>query len=181
MKRIATILILSAGLATAPAMAGQRQDIDGAIGATVGALVGSQIGHGKARLATTAVGAVGGFIIGQNVARNGRGYDRDRDYRREEHRYYGHYRHRLEPVHEILVARTTSNVRAGPGTWFGITDTIYRHEPVRVVAKVEGRDWLMIDQHGRRGFVYAPLLRPRYDRDDDHWRHEHHERRMWGH
>jgi uncharacterized protein YgiM (DUF1202 family) len=179
MKRIATILILSAGLAAGPAMAGQRQNVDGAIGATVGALVGSQIGHGKARLATTAAGAVSGFIIGQSVARN-RDYDRDHNRRREGHRYYDHRQPRLEPVHEILVARTTSNVRAGPGTWFGITDTVYRHESVRVVAKVEGRDWLMIDQHGRRGFVYAPLLRPRYDGDHDHWRHDDHERRMWG-
>lgn len=176
MKRIATILVLSAGLAAGPAMAGQTQNIGGAIGATIGALVGSQVAHGRAGLATTAAGAVSGFIIGRSVARNDRGGYGDHYRSHEERRSYRPYQPRLKAVHETFVARATSNVRAGRGTWFRVTGIVYRHEPVRVVAKVEGRDWYMIDSYGHRGFVYAPLLRPGYSRNHDHWRHENHDR-----
>ena len=182
MKRIATALILSATLAAGPAMAGQRGDVSGAIGATIGALIGSQVGHGQARLATTAAGAVGGYIIGKSVAYNGRGDYRDHD-RRNERRFYEHYQPRLEPLHETFRAMTDTNVRVGPGTDYYVTGTLYRHEPVQVVAKVEGRDWLMIDSHGRRGFVYAPLLRPAHGWDRNQWRHDDRDRdhARWGH
>lgn len=179
MKRFAMILVLSTGLAAAPAMAGKRDDgvsVGGAIGATVGAFLGSKVGDGKGRLVTTAAGAVGGYIIGENVAHNGYGRHGG---------WHGHHRYgqkmRIYPIREPYYATTTSNVRAGPSTRFGITGRLYRHERVEVVGKVGGRDWYLIHDHGRRGFVYAPLLRPtRYERhrgwDHDRWDHDRHDR-----
>lgn len=175
MKRIATIIVLSAAIVAGPAMAGQRDDIGGAIGASVGALLGSSVGHGDARLATTAAGAVGGFLIGRNIAHNDRDrYETAHWYQDGRRRTYGHGR-RLRPVNRIFEARTTSNVRTGPSTRFGIVDRLYRHQDVRVIAKVEGRNWFLVEHRHRRGFVYAPLLRPDHDWHRDHRRH----RRDW--
>lgn len=180
MKRFVTILVLSTGLAAGPAMAGHdngrllsKENVGGAIGATVGAFVGSKIGKGNGRLATTAAGAVGGFLIGENVAHNYRGRG-DRSFAHREYRTA-----RVYPMDETLVARTTSNVRAGPSTRFHVTDQLYRHERVRVVGKVGGRNWYMISTHGRRGFVYAPLLRPDHHGRHRGWGHDDHDR--WDH
>jgi uncharacterized protein YgiM (DUF1202 family) len=182
MKRFATILVLSAAIAASPAMAGDRENIGGAIGATVGAFVGSNVGHGTARLATTAAGAVGGFIIGQNIAHN----DRDRyqwthTYHDPRRRSYGHAIE-IRPINGIFEARTTSNVRTGPSTRYGITDRLYRRQHVKVIGKVEGRSWFVVETHHRRGFVYAPLLRPDHDwrRDDHDWDNRRHDRDRYG-
>lgn len=59
------------------------------------------------------------------------------------------------------VATTTSNVRGGPGTEYGIMDQLKRGEPVHVVGKVVDADWMMVARNGiGRGFVHADLLRP---------------------
>lgn len=207
MKRLATILALATGLITGPAIAGHetghnilnKENVGGALGATLGAVVGSQFGDGKGQLATTAVGAVGGYVVGRNVAHNyqggyqGGGYqrgghqrgryksDRHRSskrshYRKDERRYESRARHkpRIRPVRELYVAKTTSNVRSGPSTRFRVVDQLRDHERVRVVGKVQGRNWYMVRARHGRGFVYAPLLRPahggygHYERDDRH-------------
>jgi uncharacterized protein YgiM (DUF1202 family) len=182
MKRITTIVVLCTGLATAPVMAGQAQrgglsdeNVGGVIGATVGGLLGSQIGHGDGRAAATAVGAVGGYIVGRNVVHyNGRGYSGRRHYR--SHRRYDRDDHRrpprIERIDRTFRARTTSNVRSGPSTRFRVVDQLYDHERVHVIGKVRGRNWFFIKTGYRRGFVYAPLLRPEHHghRDHDRWR-----------
>ena len=186
MKRFATILVLSAAIAASPAMAGDRENIGGAIGATVGAFVGSNVGHGTARLATTAAGAVGGFIIGQNIAHNDRDrYERTHTYHDPRRRSYGHAIE-IRPINRIFEARTTSNVRTGPSTRYGITDRLYRRQHVKVIGKVEGRNWFVVETRHRRGFVYAPLLRPDHDwrpdnrRDDHDWDNRRHDRDRYG-
>lgn len=77
MKRLALILVLSTGLAAGPALADHggrnllnRENIGGAIGAALGGLAGNKIVEGKGQPAATAAGAVGGFLIGKNIAHN---------------------------------------------------------------------------------------------------------------
>lgn len=179
MKRMTTILLLSAGLIATPVVANDnkglltKENVGGAIGATVGGLLGSQIGDGDGRVAATAVGAVGGYIVGQDVGHNyNSGYRGDRRYKNDKHdrrhksrrghgRDDGHYRsRRLQPIDKTFRARTTSNVRAGPSTRFHVVDQLRYRERVHVIGKVRGRNWFMVREGHRRGFVYAPLLRP---------------------
>ncbi len=75
MKRLAMIIVLSTGMIAGPAMADHnnvlnRENIGGAIGAAIGGLAGSKIVKGKGRPAATAAGAVGGWLLGKNVAHN---------------------------------------------------------------------------------------------------------------
>lgn len=154
MKRLLTIIVLSTGLAAGPALADQ--------------------GSSETRFSI-------GFSVADTVAHN---YDRGKrshwnQPRHRDHRESWEYREsRLHLINEIFVAKTTSNVRAGPGTGFYVTDTLHRHERVRVVGRVKGRNWYMVRIDGRRGFVYAPLLRPadfgyrgyRGYRHNDSWR-----------
>ncbi|HSH41929.1 MAG TPA: SH3 domain-containing protein [Arenicellales bacterium] len=77
MKRLATIIALCAGLAAGPVMADHngrnllnRENIGGAIGAALGGLAANKIVEGKGQSAATAAGAVGGFLIGKNIAHN---------------------------------------------------------------------------------------------------------------
>jgi len=172
MKRLITTIVLSTSLAAGPAMADHeggnllsKENVGGAIGAAVGGLAGNKIVEGDGQSAATAAGAVGGWLLGKNIAHNyrggrhrsyGRNHYRDsrRDYRRD------HRRIPLHPIRDTFVAKTTSNVRSGPGTRFSITDRLHRWEHVHVVGKVKRRNWFMVRKHGRRGFVYAPLLRP---------------------
>lgn len=216
MKRLVTILALSTGLVTGPAVAGHesghilnKENVGGALGATLGAVVGSQFGDGNGQLATTAVGAVGGYVVGRNVAHNyqGGGYQRGRDerggyqrgryksdrhrsskrshYRKNERRYKNERRHesrsrrkpRIQPVRELYVARTASNVRSGPSTRFRVVDQLRDHERVRVVGKVQGRNWYMVRARHGKGFVYAPLLRPAHGGHGHYKRHDENERR----
>lgn len=177
MKRFATIAVLTTSLIAGPVMAEHedgnllsKENVGGAIGATVGGFVGSKIGDGKGNAAATAAGAVGGFLLGRNIAHNYRGDGDDRRWHggkhRRGHQSRGYHKPRLHPVNKTFVARTTSNVRAGPGTRFGVTGRLHDHERVHVIGKVQGRNWFMIRDNGRRGFVYAPLLRP-----DRHYGH----------
>lgn len=180
MKRTMIILVLSAGLAAGPVMADHtpglltKENVGGAIGATVGGLLGAQIGDGDGRLAATAVGAVGGYIVGRDVGHNYYGGRRHYGAGKTYGRTHGSHRPRLRPIYETYVAKCTSNVRAGPSTRFRIVDRLHNRERVRVIGKVRGRNWYMVRTHHGRGFVYAPLLRPthyghRGHRDGD-WR-----------
>ncbi|MEQ8813120.1 MAG: SH3 domain-containing protein [Thalassobaculum sp.] len=71
---------------------------------------------------------------------------------------------RVPPLQLIggdYVATTTSNVRGGPGTEYGVMDQLKDGEPVYVVGKVVEADWMMVARNGiGRGFVHADLLRP---------------------
>lgn len=198
MKRMITILVLSTGLAATPAMAGDAnrlltsENVGGAVGATVGGLLGSQIGDGDGQLAATAAGAVGGYIVGRDIGHNYKsgypgGYrqkyrDDRRDYRRGHDRDHDRrHSRRLRPIDKTFRARTASNVRSGPGTRFRVIDQLYHRERVHVIGKVRGRNWFMVRTGHRRGFVYAPLLRPdhrghRSHRDHDRWRDRGHNR-----
>lgn len=71
MVRKAAIVVGLAGvLAAGPAMA-QNSDLWGALlGGAGGAVVGSQFGKGKGRLASTAVGTLAGALVGQSVGRS---------------------------------------------------------------------------------------------------------------
>jgi len=209
MKRLAMIIVLSTGLVAGPAMADHegrnllnRENIGGAIGAALGGLAGNKIVEGDGQSAATAAGAVGGFLIGKNIAHNygGRrytgprystghyraggyrrdvGYDRAGDYRRsagydrgrdyDRHKSRKHrtccdgddgYRYGIRPIHATYVATCASNVRAGPSTRYHVIDQLYERERVRVTGKVKGRNWYQVKVGHRRGYVYAPLLRP---------------------
>lgn len=176
MKRWMTIIILSTGLIAGPVLAdysgSSRRDTGGAIGAVVGALVGANIGHGKGRVVGAAAGAVGGYFIGREIAHNG--YENGYGAPAGPRRYHdgGGYRHGygpppIVPMNERFIAKTTGNVRAGPGTRYAVTDTVYRHQTVRVVGKVEGRAWYLVNTRHGQGFVYAPLLRPLHREYDE--------------
>jgi outer membrane lipoprotein SlyB len=167
MKRFAAVIVLSTSLAAVPAMADHNGalDVGGVIGAAVGGYLGSKVGHGTGRAAATAAGAVGGYLVGEKISHDQRG-------RAASHgKYYGHqqatYQHRgyhetrVHPIRETYVARSDSNVRAGPGTRYPVVGGLHRHERVRVIGQVEGSNWYMVDNGGHRAFVYAPLLEPR--------------------
>lgn len=67
----------------------------------------------------------------------------------------------LQLIGDDYAATTTSNVRGGPGTGYGVMDQLRDGERVRVVGKVVEKDWYMIARNGiGRGFVHADLLRP---------------------
>lgn len=207
MKRLAMIIVLSTGMIAGPAMADHsnilnRENIGGAIGAAIGGFAGSKIVKGKGRPAATAAGAVGGWLLGKNVAHNygsrpyyddayaaprhtssygySGGYQPSSSYvpakRYKPARSYkpsgccdydrGH-EHGIQPIHATYVAKCRSNVRSGPGTRYHVIDQLYDHEQVRVIGKVNGRDWYQVKVGHRVGYVYAPLLRPtRYGYSD---------------
>jgi len=188
MKRLITTIVLTTGLAAGPVMADHdgsnllnKENIGGAIGAAVGGLAGNKIVDGKGQSAATAAGAVGGFLLGKNIAHNyggtrhrshgysgRRGYEQRHDSRgrssqrgyEQRHDSRGHRDAKLSRINETFIAKTSSNVRSGPGTRYSITDRLHRQESVYVVGKVPHRNWYMVRAHGRRGFVYAPLLMP---------------------
>lgn len=191
MKRLLMIIVLSTGISAGPALADHehgnllsRGNLGGAIGAAIGGFAGNKIVKGKGQPAATAAGAVGGFLLGRNIANNYRGnsyaepaytteyrpagyYQQPRSYQRtsgyKQHRgCCGHdkrYRRGVRPIHETYVAKCTSNVRAGPGTQYHVIDQLYEWERVYVVGKVKGRNWYEVRSGHRRGYVYAPLLR----------------------
>jgi len=191
MKRLAILLVLSTGMFAGPAMADHggrnllnRENIGGAIGAALGGLAGNKIVEGKGQPAATAAGAVGGFLIGKNIAHNYDGprysdpgpavsYRRTSGYRpSKSYRSGNSYEPRgccgydsgpeygVRPIHETFVATCTSNVRAGPSTRYHVIDQVYERERVRVIGKVRGRNWFKVRVGHRTGFIYAPLLRP---------------------
>lgn len=72
MKAISVFLLLFISLilpACAPEM-GPKERGGTLLGAGTGALVGSQIGHGRGRLVAVAVGTMAGALIGQEVGRS---------------------------------------------------------------------------------------------------------------
>lgn len=171
MKHLIATIVLTTGLAAGPVMAGHqgsnllnKENVGGAIGAAVGGLAGNKIVDGKGQSAATAAGAVGGWLLGKNIAHNYGGAK----YRSPKHsgyskpgrghQSYGHRDTRLNRINDTFVARTTSNVRSGPGTGYSVIGRLHRREPVYVVGKVQHRNWYMVRTHGRQGFVYAPLL-----------------------
>lgn len=156
MKRLVTIVVLSTGLIAGPAAADHEDN---------NLLTKENIG-----------GAVGRFPLGEKVAHNYYGGKHRSGYRHYRHGHVSRtYQPSVYPMKEILVARTTSNVRAGPGTRFAVTGRLYRHERVFVVGKVKHRNWYMIRDHGRHGFVYAPLLTRHYRGHGDYYRHDDHD------
>lgn len=171
MKHLITTIVLTTALAAGPVMADHggsnllnRENIGGALGAAVGGFAGNKIVDGKGQSAATAAGAVGGFLLGKNVARNyggtrhgSRGHSGQRGYEQRRDSQ-GHRDAKLSRINETFIAKTTSNVRAGPSTRHSITDRLHRRESVYVVGKVPRRNWYMVRAHGRQGFVYAPLL-----------------------
>lgn len=197
MKRLITTLLLASSLGAAPVMADQnggnllsRENLGGAIGATLGGFAGNKIVDGDGQGVATAAGAVGGWLLGQNIARNYGGnrqsYSRP-VYRDTAPRYDSHgsrdtYYDSYEPdrcydaclsrINATYVATTTSNVRAGPSTGYSITDRLYPRQQVQVIGKVDHRNWYMIRSNGRRGFVYAPLLRRAHYGYRDQSRHD---------
>ncbi|MDZ7839651.1 MAG: SH3 domain-containing protein [Gammaproteobacteria bacterium] len=202
MKRLITTIVLATGLAAGPVMADHqgsnllnKENVGGAVGAAIGGLAGNKIVDGKGQSAATAAGAVGGWLLGRNVARNysgarhgstghseyrrhGRGHD---SYNHRGRDSYNHRQPRLNRINETFVAKTTSNVRAGPGTGYSITGRLHRRESVHVVGKVNNRNWYMVRAHGRQGFVYAPLLkRPHYGYRDQS-RHSGYRNDRYGH
>lgn len=182
MKRLIMIIAVSGGLLSGPALADHdgepllnRENIGGALGATVGGFIGSRFGDGDGRLATTAIGAVGGYIVGKDIGHNyggNRGYEPRRTGSYQGGGYTGRTNHatccnhdggqrsRIDPIHETFVATCTSNVRAGPSTRYHVVGQLHNRERVRVVGKVRGRNWYLVRNDHREGFVYAPLLRP---------------------
>jgi outer membrane lipoprotein SlyB len=74
----------------------------GFVGAAVGGLVGSQLGYGEARVATTVIGAVGGFILGQII-------DSD-DGHRSGHRD-GHVANRSQGRNQVVAHVQTRNTQ----------------------------------------------------------------------
>ncbi|MEM8785288.1 MAG: SH3 domain-containing protein, partial [Pseudomonadota bacterium] len=59
------------------------------------------------------------------------------------------------------VAKSTVNVRGGPGTDYKVVNKLNPNEAVTVVGQVEGKNWYMISQGGvGSGFVSANLLTP---------------------
>lgn len=196
MKRLVMTIVLSAGLGAGPALADHehgsllnRETVGGAIGAAIGGFAGSKIVKGKGRPAATAAAAVGGWLLGENIARNYQGnayassppayyqpatsYTPTRSYtptpsseppRSYEPRgccdYHGGRDFAVHPIHATYVAKCTSNVRSGPSTGYRVIDQLRDHERVHVVGKVEGRNWYKVRVGHRHGYVYAPLLRP---------------------
>lgn len=173
MKHLITAIVLTTGLAAGPVMADHeggnllnKENVGGAIGAAIGGFAGNKIVKGKGQSAATAAGAVGGFLLGKNVAHNYRGNTHQSrgytGYRGQgpNHGSSGHRQTELSRMNETMVAKTATNVRAGPSTHYSITDRLHRRESVHVVGKVKHGNWYMVRAHGRQGFVYAPLLTP---------------------
>tara|TARA_R110002094_G_scaffold179619_1_gene158300 strand:+ start:333 stop:1211 length:879 start_codon:yes stop_codon:yes gene_type:complete len=67
----------------------------------------------------------------------------------------------IDLIGATYVARTSSNVRGGPGTDYRSVGSLSSGQRVQVVGKVQGRDWYLISEDGlANGFVSARLLTP---------------------
>jgi uncharacterized protein YraI len=68
---------------------------------------------------------------------------------------------RASPIEAISLETTTgANVRAGPGTGFGVVYTLPARS--RVVAYSSAEQWLrVVDDSGRRGWISQSLIRGR--------------------
>jgi uncharacterized caspase-like protein len=67
---------------------------------------------------------------------------------------------RLEPIEGTYVALRNANVRAAPDVNASKITTLPKGSKVDVAGKVASKDWLAVDQDGKRlGYVYSKLLR----------------------
>lgn len=65
----------------------------------------------------------------------------------------------LEMVQSNFEARSTANVRGGPGTDYKTVGQLQGGDVRKVVGRVKGRQWLLIEEGGAgAGYVYASLL-----------------------
>jgi surface antigen len=192
------VVWLAACLAAGPAATQQglftEENIGKAVGAAAGALLGSQVGGGKGRLAAIAIGTLAGYWVGGEIGRRLTPSDRagiattTQDalqtgetrtwqnpdsgvYTRVEveeaeppagYPYGGSRLDRVPPL-ELLNAYFTPesniNLRAGPGTEHAVLRTLPAGEPVPVVGRVAGTDWVMAAPGGvGGGFLYGPIL-----------------------
>ncbi len=103
---IVTLLALSLG---ACQTTGQRQTGGALIGAGLGGLLGSQFGSGSGKLAATALGVVGGMLIGSEIGRSMDQTDRA---------YYRNASARAEtaPVGETITWRNPESGNSGSVT-----------------------------------------------------------------
>lgn len=157
------------------------ENVGRAVGATAGALLGSQIGGGNGKLAAVAVGTLAGYWAGGKIGRSMGG---------SQSPYYSspatsswsppppqsyaapvsysapkrsplQTAPQLDYIDAEYEARTNANVRGGPSTEYVIVEDLHRGENVRVVGKVVDRDWYMVSfNDDRAGYVYGPLLNP---------------------
>ncbi len=70
MKKIAVMIAVAAVILAGCEGTGQKQQMGTIIGAGLGALAGSQIGHGKGQLAAVAIGTLIGAGIGSEVGKS---------------------------------------------------------------------------------------------------------------
>ncbi len=67
----------------------------------------------------------------------------------------------LDIIGSTYQAKTTSNLRGGPGTDYEKVGSLPTDKKVNVVGKVKGKEWYLISYDGvGSGFVYADLLKP---------------------
>jgi len=87
-------LFMVVAVATALALSGcqevRNETLGQGVGGALGGLLGAQIGHGKGRLAATAVGAIAGLMIGGQIGRTMDAVDRKRTERTLESAPTGH-------------------------------------------------------------------------------------------
>ena len=68
-SRYAVVLILASLLAACAQNQGNKQTVGTLLGAGTGALLGSQMGKGKGKLAMVAIGALGGAFLGSEIGK----------------------------------------------------------------------------------------------------------------
>ncbi|MEM9289073.1 MAG: SH3 domain-containing protein [Pseudomonadota bacterium] len=67
----------------------------------------------------------------------------------------------LDLIGENYRAKTSTNVRGGPGTDYAVVGRLNSGDVVNVVGKVSGDEWYMISQGGvGTGYVFLELLEP---------------------
>ena len=69
-SRYAVVLILASLLAACAQNQGNKQTVGMLVGAGTGALLGSQMGKGKGKLAMVAIGALGGAFLGSEIGKS---------------------------------------------------------------------------------------------------------------
>jgi len=69
-SRIAVILVLVSLVTACVQGQGNKQTVDTLLGAGTGALLGSQLGSGKGKLAFVALGALGGAFLGSEIGKS---------------------------------------------------------------------------------------------------------------
>lgn len=199
MKRLQLAMAcLAASTAAAPVAAQQgfftEENIGKAVGAAAGALLGSQVGDGKGRIAAMAIGTLAGYWAGGEIGRRLTRSDRagiasttqdaletgeTRTWQNPDsgvytrvavedaepppdYGYAGRGLDRVPPlelVNAYYTPESNINLRGGPGTDYAALRTLPAGEPVPIVGRVQGTDWLMAAPGGvGAGFLYGPIL-----------------------